>query len=309
MTLAVKHNKSLSVLASFGVGGVAEHFVRIRKESFPETLAWAEEQALPFRVIGSATNVVFPNYLPGLLIQLDGGEVRSGGQNELVADAGVPLQTLVDAANARGLKGLETLAGIPGTVGGAVVGNAGAYGREIKDTLDSVTVFTGYSVSSTKYRVLSKKECKLGYRESIFKHEPLIVTEARFRFFDEEAPAKLAAASDDIIKKRAEKYRPGLRCPGSFFKNIPVKDAPPVFLEKTDAAKIICGKVPAGYLLEAVGAKGLCANDICVSDFHGNLILNKGLGTPEDVKRLAEKLKALVRERFGITLEEEVRYL
>jgi len=97
MTLAVKHNKSLSVLASFGVGGVAEHFVRIRGEALPEALAWAEEQALPFRVIGSATNIVFPNYLPGLLIQLDGGEVRNGGQNELVADAGVPLQALVDA--------------------------------------------------------------------------------------------------------------------------------------------------------------------------------------------------------------------
>ena len=309
MTLAVKHNKSLSVLASFGVGGVAEHFVRIRGEALPEALAWAEEQALPFRVIGSATNVVFPNYLPGLLIQLDGGEVRNGGQNELVADAGVPLQALVDAANARGLKGLETLAGIPGTVGGAVVGNAGAYGREIKDTLVSATVFTRYSVSSTKYQVLSKKECRFAYRESIFKHELLIITEARFRFFDEAAPAWLTAASDDIIKKRAEKYRPGLKCPGSFFKNIPAKDAPPAFLEKIDAAKIICGKIPTGYLLEVAGAKGLCAHDICVSDFHGNLILNKGRGTPEDVERLAEKLKTLVRERWGITLEEEVRYL
>ena len=119
----------------------------------------------------------------------------------------------------------------------------------------------------------------------------------------------LAKKSREIIKVRSEKYNPNLRCPGSFFKNVLISDVSRVTLARIDKQKIRAGKIPAGYLLEAVGAKGRRVGGIYVADFHGNLLINDGHGTYRDVRLLAAKLKKLVQKKFGIELDEEVRYI
>jgi len=301
-----ERDKPLAPLASFGIGGTAEYFATVGDaDGLSCAYRWAAERGIPVRVIGSATNVVFPARLTGLLVRMRGGTVRETGKRTLAADAGVPLQTLVDAANARGYEGLQTLAGIPGTVGGAVVGNAGAYGKEVSDCLESVTVFA--PEEDVKHRVFNKKECGFSYRESRFKREPLTVLGATFRF-GKGNPRELGKTSEDIQRERVKKYPPGLRCPGSFFKNIPMRTVSKEIVKKLDQSRCKGGKIPAGYLVEAVGAKGRRAGGVRVADWHGNLIINEGFGTADDVRKLAAELRESVRDAFGITLEEEVRY-
>ena len=122
------------------------------------------------------------------------------------------------------------------------------------------------------------------------------------------AKSKMGATSKKIIAMRLKKYKPGLPCPGSFFKNIPAATLSEEILKNIPKEKIIHGKVPTGYLLEAVGARGMKCGGVYIADFHGNLIINQGKGTAKDVKKLADLLRSKVREKFGITLEEEVRY-
>ena len=293
----------LSTLSTFGIGGPA---TLLKNVSSPEELIEAIEEArakqLSWKVIALGSNIVFPDEgLNCLLIRYVGGNISLDGQTATV-DAGVTLMDLIDKADARGLSGLETLAGIPGTVGGAIVGNAGAYGHSISEAIEIVEVYRGKDRSW-----LSNKDCQFAYRESIFKHSDCIVLRAKLRFTEGD-PGALKQRSEEIIKIRESKYKPGLKCPGSFFKNILVSQVTPDTLSKIPSEKIIEGKIPAGYLLEQVGAKGMRIGGIEIAQHHGNLFINTGNGTAKDVKTLANILKDRVKKNFGIVLEEEIRY-
>ena len=137
---------------------------------------------------------------------------------------------------------------------------------------------------------------------------------AEFELMAGESEA-LKKKSQEIIATREKKYPPGLKCPGSFFKNVLVKDISPESLKLIDQSKIIEGftssgeverKIPAGYLLEEVGAKGMRQGGVYIADYHGNLLINDGTATYQDVIALAAKLKKLVHDKFGLALEEEI---
>ena len=219
------------------------------------------------------------------------------------APASLPLADLIQSSLHHSLAGLEALSGIPGTVGGAVAGNAGAYGQAISDKLVKVEVF---NVAAGEEKWLSKNECAFAYRDSIFKQQELVILRAVFELAPGDRQVLQTRASE-IIKTRENKYQPGLKCPGRFFKNVLVKNAGDSVLT-IDTSKIIDGKIPAGYLLEEVGARGMRRGGIYVASFHGNLLINDGSGTCAEVVGLATELKKLVQEKFGIKLEEEVRY-
>ena len=114
--------------------------------------------------------------------------------------------------------------------------------------------------------------------------------------------------SREIIKTREKKYQPGLRCPGSFFKNVLMENISEKSLESIDKKKIIEGKIPAGYLLEEAGAKGMKLGGVRIANFHGNLLINSGRAKAKEVKKMVAILKRKVHKKFGIELEEEVRY-
>ncbi len=217
-------------------------------------------------------------------------------------DAGVDLAEVISYSITQGWKGLENLSGIPGTIGGAIVGNAGAYGHAMVEVVEKVEVLDGEN------RLwMDNRECNFSYRESLFKHKPYLILKAVLKL-EQGNREELERISKEIIKKREVKYHPGIRCPGSFFKNIIASDLNEEQLGKIDKTKIVYGKVPAGYLLEEVGAKGMKIGGIEIASYHGNLFINRGKGTAADVKKLAAILKEKVRERFGIELEEEIRY-
>ena len=205
---------------------------------------------------------------------------------------------------ARGLKGLETMTGIPGWVGGAIYGNAGAYGHSINERVERVRFFDGDTVME-----IDNPACEFRYRESVFKrHKDWIVISAILRLSPGESDA-LQASAEKILKIRNEKYPPTLRCAGSIFKNLLFNELPERAKAQVPPQLIREGKVPSAYFLEQAGAKGMERGAIRVADYHANLIYNDGSGTSLDLRSLIDELKSRVLERSGVLLEEEVQYI
>lgn len=310
----VDHTIALRPFTTMRVGGTARYFIRATTENqLMKAIREAERIRLAWVVIGEGSNIIPPDQpLNALVIKNEINHVRQRGTRVTVG-SGTSLLAFIHALNARGWAGFEKMAGIPGTVGGAVYGSAGAYGQEIKDHLLRVKIFDSPPRAGA-VRWLSKEECRFGYRTSIFKKKKRwVILEAEFEVSHQESNM-LQKTSRDIIRLREQKYRPGLRCPGSFFKNILLSDIRPAqlrrqFLDRIKPQMIQYGKVPAGYLLESVGAKGMREGGIAVAEHHGNLVYNRGKGTAGEIKRLAEILKTKVEKVFGIRLEEEVQYL
>ncbi len=300
----IKKNAKLAPLSTFKIGGTSEYLaVAETPEKFVDIAEWAKENKIPLTIFAGGSNTVFPDgKLKGLALRFFGGKISFRGK-ECVADGGVLLGEIVKKSVGRGLSGLETLSGIPGTVGGAIVGNAGAYGHSIAEVVESVEIWDG-----KKKRWIPKRECVFAYRESVFKKQQWLVLRVRLEFKGGSA-ANLRQISKRIVAIREKKYKPGIKCPGSFFKNVLVADVSRKSLEKIDRSKIIDGKIPAGYLLESVGSKGMRVGGVEIASFHGNLFVNKGRAKAADVRKLADILRKKVHKRFGITLEEEVRYV
>ena len=204
----------------------------------------------------------------------------------------------MDATIAAGLEGLHTMTGIPGWVGGAIYGNAGAYGHSIHEFVESVRFFDGSEV-----REIGNAACEFHYRESVFKrHKDWIVLEATLRLPPGD-PAELRATADGILKVRNEKYPPTMRCAGSIFKNLILAELPESVRAQVPERVIREGKVPSAYFLELAGAKGMVLGGVQVADYHANLIYNAGGGTSQQVRELIGTLKrpgaGAVRTRAG----------
>lgn len=279
--MTIQKNVSLARCSTFGIGGTAEFFVSARTpEKTVEAIRISEKRKVKWKIFSGGSNIVFPDgILKGLLIHVSGGKIKKG-MKKLTADAGVPLEDVVRESIQNGFSGLEALSGIPGSFGGAVVGNAGAYGHSISEAVSRVEIWDG-----KKQRWIPRLSCGFGYRESVFKENKWVILRAELAFKPGEVK-KLKTISRAIIAERSKKYTPSIKCPGSFFKNVLVEDIAKAALQKVSAAKIKDGKIPAGYLLETVGAKGMREGDIKIAGFHGNLLMNIGEGTARDVKNL-----------------------
>ncbi|MBI4136352.1 MAG: UDP-N-acetylmuramate dehydrogenase [Candidatus Vogelbacteria bacterium] len=322
MNLRLRRNVPLAPLATFGIGGRARYFVSVSNATeLVEAVGLAKDKKWPYFLIAGGSNVVFGDgTFRGLAIHFVPKVSPCRWQGlTLTCPANLPLSQLIRTAISHNLAGLETLSGIPGTVGGAIIGNAGAYGQTISEHLIRVEIFDPdpnvrhrmsnilSKIQPSGIRWLSKKQCRFAYRESIFKSSEWLILKAEFKLSQGDKK-KLAAKSREIIRIRSEKYDPKLRCPGSFFKNVLAEEVSQKSLKLIPPGKIIEGKIPAGYLLERVGARGMRFGDLRVADHHGNLLVNDGAATYREVRMLAAKLKKLVKAKFHITLDEEVRY-
>jgi UDP-N-acetylmuramate dehydrogenase len=289
----------------FGIGGPADVYAETASvDAFVAALAAARASRLDTVVIGGGTNLIVSDRgFRGIVLRYRGERLTAAG-GTVVADAGAVLQDLVDFAIERGLKGLETLAGIPGSVGAAVYGNAGAYGHSISERVTGVRFYDG-----RKVRLFGNDECGFQYRESVFKrNKEWIVFSVELRL-DKADAAELRNIADEILKTRNEKFPVTMKCAGSIFKNLLLKDLPPAAAAEVPAPSVRDGKVPAAWFLEQVGAKGMERGDIHIAGYHANLIYNAGNGTAEDLCALIAELKSRVRARFGFDLQEEVQYV
>ena len=294
-------NVPLSTLTRFGIGGPARVLADASTEDALIAAASIHEKVA---LIGGGSNLVADDAgFPGVVLRYTANRIQIDGPIVHVA-AGAVLQDLVDATVAAGLEGLHTMTGIPGWVGGAIYGNAGAYGHSIHEFVESVRFFDGLEV-----REIGNAACEFRYRESIFKrHKDWIVLDATLSLTPGD-PTQLRAAADGILKIRNEKYPPTMRCAGSIFKNLLLAELPETVRAQVPERVIREGKVPSAYFLELAGAKGMVLGGVQVADYHANLIYNAGGGTARQVRELIGTLKQRVLDRSGLILEEEVQYL
>jgi len=307
--LTISSDVPLALHTRFAVGGNARTFADASTESaLVQAVAAARESGETLAVIGGGTNLVASDEgFPGVILRYTGAGIAVDRKRVEVA-AGAVLQDLVDTTIRLGLRGLETMTGIPGWVGGAIYGNAGAYGHSIQERVHSVRFFDGNAV-----REIANAACEFDYRESVFKrhkrpNQEWIILSASLDL-DPADPAELQAAAGAILRIRNEKYPPSMHCAGSIFKNLFFDRLPAPVRADIPVNVVREGKIPSAYLLEQVGAKGMTNGGVRVAEYHANLIFNAGGGTASEIRDLIADLKRRVRGRFGIQLEEEVQYL
>jgi UDP-N-acetylmuramate dehydrogenase len=301
----VVENALLSSYTRFAIGGPASAFFDAGKEAaFLEALQAVAELDVKHIVIGGGTNLVVSDAgFEGIVLRYTGSAIQ---QDRLLlgVGSGAVLQDVVDRSIALGLKGLETMTGIPGYLGGAVYGNAGAYGHSIQELVRKVRVFDGARVIEMR-----NEDCQFRYRESIFNRRKEWVILSADLEFSEHEEEELGKTAREIRSIRDAKYPPSMRCAGSIFKNLLLVDLPSGVAAEIPGKVIREGKVPAAWFLEQVGAKGMRRGGIQIADYHANLIYNDGAGTAADLVGVIGEVKSRVFERFAFELEEEVQYV
>ena len=308
--ITLLRNVPLSHYTRFGIGGPADLYVETPDPArFAEALAIVRASGLDSVVIGGGTNLIVADEgFRGVCLKLTSNRIAADGCRVEV-ECGASLQELVDFTVQRGLKGLETMTGIPGSAGAAIYGNAGAYGHSIQERIRNVRFLDSSSDAGEAVREFTNSECGFHYRESIFKRNKAWIILSAVLDMEPGDPDQLRETADRILSTRNRKYPPSMRCAGSIFKNFLLSELPPHLAAEVPSTAIIEGKVPSAWFLEQVGAKGMKRGGIEVADYHANLIYNGGGGTARDLVSIVNELKERVWQRWGIPLEEEVQYV
>ena len=284
--IRIQENIPLAPLTVFKIGGSARYFCEATTpEEVREAVSYAQNQKVSFAVLGAGSNtLVADEGYSGLVIKMQMRTI-SVKENTVTAGAGASMAQVVVASVGAGLTGFEWAIGVPGTIGGSVVGNAGCFGGEMKDVIETVELL---DTESGDVNVLKNAECHFAYRESRFKKEPnsiiLSVTLLLTPGDKKESSARIL----EYTKKRTSSQDIGSQCAGCIFKN------PSQML-------------PAGRLIDEAGLKGLSVGQAYVSDRHGNYIINRGGAKAADVEALIKDVKEKIKKHFDIDLHEEMR--
>lgn len=284
---------SLKELSSFRIGGPADLFFEAATSGeLAATVRFARRAGVPYYVIGGGYNILFADDgYRGLILRNRAQGMTSGPEpGEVEVLSGTSLSRLIQHALDGGLEGLEFLAGIPGTVGGALYGNAGAFGRAVGDVFVRAVLLG----ADGNEHPATRKDMAFGYRHSDLKTRPAVALSAVLRAVPGDPERVRKAVRENLECRRERQPAWGTPCAGSYFKNPVLADGK---------------KIPAGRLLEEVGAKELRVGDAAVFSGHANFLINLGGARAADVLALAAELKKRVRENSGIVLEEEVIYL
>jgi UDP-N-acetylmuramate dehydrogenase len=294
--------RPLARYTTFKVGGPADRLIDVTDtDKLAKLLNFLTGRGVDYFILGGGSNVLLPdNGLRGVVIRVRTNKVDITG-NTIRAEAGVMFASLVTTSIAHKLTGLEWAAGLPGTVGGAVRGNAGAMGGDVSQIISKVLVWQDGDVLE-----LTPKECDFAYRDSVFKHGGGVVLAAWFELAPGDPLTSLKHVQE-IIKQRSGHYPP-YPSGGSFFKNVLLKDWPKNGIP-LPSEFVAAGRVPAGWLSEQAELKGFQVGGAMVSEEHGNFLINRHDATQEDVLAVVEEVKTRVYTKFGVELEEEVHII
>jgi UDP-N-acetylmuramate dehydrogenase len=316
--IEIQKNILLAPYTTFRIGGLAKFFVEVESgEELMEAIEFANEKDLDFFVLGGGSNILFSdNGFSGLVIKIN-SKLFVVHDISIGCGVGWSLAKIVKEVAARELSGMEWAFGIPGTIGGAIRGNAGAFGGEIANSVQTVNYVDvddlyeelgGKKVA--KIKTFQNEECGFSYRNSIFKqNNNLIILSASFGF-KKSNKIEIEKTMQIILEKRKTNYSGRFGNAGSFFINpIVNKSELIVEFEKETGTKSQNQKIPAGWIIDQAGLRGKKMGGAMVSQEHANFILNTGNATAEDVIILASFIKQQVRDQFGIELQEEIRYV
>ncbi len=280
-----KTNEPLSAHTTNAIGGPADmYFETQSQEVLIQALKFAKEQSIPYIIMAGGSNILFhDNGFRGLVIKIASTSIKFEDQ-QVTADAGVPVAQLLMETLKNNYSGLEKWIGLPGTIGGAVRGNAGCNGLETKDILICAALLNPQTL---EIHTENADFFQFSYRHSILKENPEIVLSATFRLKKSLTPEEQKRIMREIQQFRLTQQPKGPSS-GSFFKN-PSPDK------------------PAGMLIDQAGLKGTTHGKAQISELHGNFILNLEGATAKDVLHLANLAKETVKSKFDITLEEEVQ--
>ena len=284
----------LAPLTTIKIGGSAALFFPASSAGqLVDAIELARNEKIPFWLLGGGSNLVISDEGLDSLVIVDMNRKKLEFSGEfLTVSSGIALAEVVEACREQGLAGFEFAAGIPGNIGGAVCGNAGAFGCTIGDRLVEAEVWT----PDGQVRKVPQTFFRFSYRESVFKRTEGVILSATFRVAPGD-PEKIENEIQQNMKRRWERLPPpDLPSAGSFFKNLPPE-------KPGDRRRA------AGEFLEKAGAIGLQVGGAQVYEKHANIIVNRGGAKAVEVRALARKMKALVQRKFGIELEEEARYL
>ena len=284
----IVENEPMSAHTTFRIGGPARYYmIPENAGKVSKCMGFAMKMELPYVIVGKGSNVLFSDEgYPGVVIEVGRSmaDIEVSEDGHIRAGAGAGLGALAAAAAKQSLSGLEFASGIPGTVGGAVVMNAGAYGGEIKDCIKSAKVLD----KEGAVLELSRDEMELGYRSSVIQRRGYIVTEAVFQLHKGNKEQILGRMSE-LNAKRREKQPLDYPSAGSTFKR------PEGYF--------------AGKLIEDAGLRGFQVGDAQVSEKHCGFVINRGKATAADVIGLMEEVQKRVLETSGVRLEPEVKII
>lgn len=284
--MEIRINEPMKGHTSFRAGGAAKWFViPENREELAAAAALFQKAGISWYALGNGSNLLVSDRgFDGAIISMEKFEKLEVCGSRIIAGAGVLLSRTASKALNYGLTGLEFAAGIPGSVGGAVTMNAGAYGSEMKDVLKTVTVLD----RNGEVRVLKAGDMELGYRTSAVSKKGYLVLEAEFELLEGSAEA-IKARMEELSKKRREKQPLEYPSAGSTFKR------PEGHF--------------AGQLIEAAGLKGYSVGGASVSEKHAGFVINRKDASAEDIYRLCMNVKKQVLEQSGVLLELEVKLL
>lgn len=313
--LNVLENIPLAPYTTFKIGGPAKFFIKAESlDILKEALKWSKDKGEEVFILGGGSNILVSDKgFNGTVIQIPfegwekGGESIKVDGETIISDSGIALSKILAIAAQNGLSGLEWGVGIPGTIGGAIRGNSGAFGKDAGDFIQTVHIF---DISAMEIKKLSKEECGFYYRGSVFrKNKNLIVLKGEFNLVKDEGE-NVKSKMKEYILDRTKKNSAGLgKSAGCFFKNIPwdavnkenlLQNFPEIRVQAE------MPKLATGFLIDSVGLKGAEVGGACVPHEHANYIINKNNAKAEDVLNLANLIRKKIRNKYGIELEEEV---
>lgn len=332
--MKIEENINLAPFTTFKVGGAANFFVRLQNiEDIEEITSLAKTKKIPVFVLGGGSNIIISDEVVNFLVvknEILGKEIIEENDNRVLISvgAGEEWDKFVEFCVDKNFSGIEALSAIPGTVGGAPIQNIGAYGTEVKEAIESVKI---YDVKEGCFKIFSKEECFFSYRDSIFKKEPgrYIVLFVNFNLSKKgvikipdypgvresiKSEKPTVREIRELIKNiRANKLPDPRIIPnvGSFFKNpIISKENFNQIKEKFPDIKFFVMdddrvKIPAGWLVEAVGLKGADFGSVGTYKNNALVLVNNGGANFDNVLNAEEKIKLAVKDKFGIELERE----
>lgn len=310
----VKVNEPLAKHTTFKIGGPAEYLVVVEDtEKLIGLLRFLDGAGIPRFILGGGSNMLASDDgWRGVVIKIktQKTEILPDG---IIVDAGCITVAVAQLSMQHNFTGFEWGVGVPGTIGGAVRGNAGAMGGEMVDSVASVTAYRDGEVVE-----LNQAECEFGYRDSVFKHSEAVVLRVRLRLQPAETKDGLKKALE-YLQYRNKTQPQGFASTGCVFKNYEIKTTECAresvliaqFPEDKDkiAQFFKSGKIPAGWLVEKAGQKGARVGQAMVSERHGNFVVNTGGASAAEVMSLVDQVKAAVYDTTGLAIEEEMKII